>query len=153
MLRETIIYKANLLKCKEAVDQESVKLRPDLILTKRRCGEQHGRFHDRKGDFFREGVDPRNHIGRAVTDKVTHGWWTHASGCPVFWNDACDCGAPLMSKIYQKCPVCEGHGYVTYPFGVAPGQVWSSTDCSNKQCHRCNGTGTVEKPCPLPRAY
>ena len=43
---------------------------------------------------------------------------------------------------WQKCPICEGTGYVAYPYGTAAGQTWSSTDCSNKQCHRCDGTGT-----------
>lgn len=32
----------------------------------RKCGEERGRFYDRRGDFFREGVDPRNHYGRFV---------------------------------------------------------------------------------------
>lgn len=38
----------------------------DLILTKRKCGEQHGRFYDCRGDYFRCGVDTRNHVGRFV---------------------------------------------------------------------------------------
>ena len=36
-----------------------------------RCGESNGRFYDRRGDYFREGVDPRNHVGRFVIDKST----------------------------------------------------------------------------------
>ncbi len=32
----------------------------------RYCGEQNGRFYDRNGNFFREGVDPRNYHGRFV---------------------------------------------------------------------------------------
>lgn len=47
---------------------------------------------------------------------------------------------------WQKCPVCEGHGYVSYPYGNAAGQSWNSTDCSNKQCHRCGGSGTIQRP-------
>ncbi len=31
-----------------------------------KCGEDNGRFYDRRGDYFREGVDPRNHYGRFV---------------------------------------------------------------------------------------
>ena len=66
----------------------------------RRCGEEHivGKFYDRDGYYFREGVDPRNHIGRFV--KVTHGLRNYAScfhliGCPTFWGAHCDCGEPL----------------------------------------------------------
>ena len=43
---------------------------PDLILTQRRCGEKHGNFYDRKGDYFREGVDPRNHVGRVILEDM-----------------------------------------------------------------------------------
>ena len=31
-----------------------------------KCGEQHGQFYDRRGDYFREGIDPRNSFGRFV---------------------------------------------------------------------------------------
>ena len=31
-----------------------------------KCGEQHGRFYDRNGNFFRDGYDPYNHTGRLV---------------------------------------------------------------------------------------
>jgi len=31
-----------------------------------KCGEEYGQFYDRKGDYFRKGVDPRNHYGRFV---------------------------------------------------------------------------------------
>ena len=47
---------------------------------------------------------------------------------------------------WQKCPICEGTGYVAYPYGTAAGQAGSSTDCSNKQCHRCDGIGTISEP-------
>ncbi len=61
----------------------------------RRCGESNGLFYDRRGDYFREGVDPRNHIGRFVTDEITRGQLSNAAGCQYYWRDNCNCGAPL----------------------------------------------------------
>ncbi len=65
-----------------------------------RCGEQNGMFYDRRGDFFREGVDPRNHYGRFVHHfnkhplKV-HPEWKHEYDCPAGFSDRpCDCGEP-----------------------------------------------------------
>ncbi len=52
----------------------------------------------------------------------------------------------IYQGLSQKCPVCIGMGYVSYPYGVAAGQQWTSTDCSNKQCHRCGGSGTIVSP-------
>jgi len=54
----------------------------------------------------------------------------------------------VMSE-WQQCPVCEGTGYVAYAYGTAAGQTWDSTDCSNKQCHRCSGSGTIMRPAPV----
>ena len=33
-------------------------------------GESHGLFYDRKGYFFRDGVDPRNHTGRFMQEDI-----------------------------------------------------------------------------------
>ncbi len=60
-----------------------------------KCGEDSYGFYDRKGWYFREGVDPRNHVGRFVTDEVARGQWVHADGCSFHWSINCDCGAPL----------------------------------------------------------
>lgn len=57
-----------------------------------KCGEDNGRFYDRKGDYFREGVDPRNHVGRFVRMKL-HDGWIHAYDCSAGFSDKpCDCG-------------------------------------------------------------
>lgn len=56
------------------------------------------------------------------------------------------CDHDEHSDEWQKCPVCEGTGYVAYPHGTAAGQSWGSTDCSNKPCHRCGGSGTIVRP-------
>ena len=37
-----------------------------------RCGEEHGQFYDRRGYYFREGIDPRNHYGRFVHHGCEH---------------------------------------------------------------------------------
>ncbi len=54
-----------------------------------RCGEQNGMFYDRKGDYFREGVDPRNTFGRLVE----HSW----KPTNINSSDLCVCGEPKMS--------------------------------------------------------
>ena len=58
----------------------------DMLLNK--CGVElsSGRFYDRKGDFFREGVDPRNHFGRFV--EVERG---HDDGCAAMYSYAERC--------------------------------------------------------------
>lgn len=50
-----------------------------------------------------------------------------------------------MSDRFQKCPVCEGHGFLSYPKGVAPGQKFTSSSTGNFPCHRCAGIGTLDK--------
>lgn len=68
-------------------------------LVGRRCGEQHGRFYDRKGDYFREGVDPRNHVGRFVVRAKPHPCivvyhdCAHAADCPANFSttEPCNC--------------------------------------------------------------
>ena len=59
----------------------------------RRCGEQYGMFYDRKGDLFRDGVDPRNYHGQFVyRSKVRVMDWTHASDCWAAFSDRpCTC--------------------------------------------------------------
>ncbi len=61
----------------------------------RRCGESSGLFYDRRGYYFRDGVDPLNHVGRFVTDEINRGWWVHADGCSMHWSYNCNCGAPF----------------------------------------------------------
>jgi len=52
-----------------------------------------------------------------------------------------------MPSEWQKCPVCDGTGLVSKPFGVAGDQQqWSTTNAAPSMCHRCNGTGTIVKP-------
>ncbi len=34
-----------------------------------KCGEDSIGFYDRRGDYFRQGVDPRNHVGRFVVPR------------------------------------------------------------------------------------
>jgi hypothetical protein len=38
----------------------------------RKCGgeDSEGRFYDRRGDYFRKGVDPRNHFGRFTSYRA-----------------------------------------------------------------------------------
>lgn len=50
-----------------------------------------------------------------------------------------------MSK-YQKCPVCEGHAWLRYPPGTPNGGCWSGASLGPWPCHRCDGTGTIERP-------
>ena len=38
-----------------------------------RCGKDSNGFYDRKGDYFRKGVDPRNYFGRFV-ERPTYQW-------------------------------------------------------------------------------
>ena len=58
-----------------------------------RCGERDGKFYDRRGDYFRPGVDPRNYYGKNVPSNFTE--WMHAYDCPAGFSDSpCDCGEP-----------------------------------------------------------
>ena len=70
-----------------------------------KCGEQNGTFYDRRGDYFREGVDPRNHVGRFLNFGIRkvdshvywlgHTEWVHEYDCPAGFSDSpCDCGVP-----------------------------------------------------------
>ena len=49
-----------------------------------RCGEQNGTVYDRRGNYFREGVDPRNHVGRFVNLGIRkvdrHVYWLGHEG-------------------------------------------------------------------------
>ena len=38
-----------------------------------KCGELNGRYYDRNGDYFRDGIDPRNYFGRLV-NKSNSKW-------------------------------------------------------------------------------
>jgi hypothetical protein len=50
-----------------------------------------------------------------------------------------------MTDRYQLCPVCRGHGVVSYPQGIAPDQPQYTTSSSGPwPCRRCNGVGTLD---------
>ena len=64
------------------------------ILDRGYCGQDSNGFFDRKGDYFRKGVDPRNHVGRLIRMKPRSGW-VHDYDCPAGFSDVlCDCGEP-----------------------------------------------------------
>jgi len=58
-------------------------------------GESHDRFYDRKGYYFRKGVDPRNYYGRFVPVELGHD-----EGCPAQWTYAekCHCSKNVKVK-------------------------------------------------------
>lgn len=58
----------------------------------RRCGEDHHGFYDRKGDHFREGVDPRNYYGRFLPELLDDGKWTSIDDWPELDARCADCG-------------------------------------------------------------
>lgn len=43
----------------------------------------------------------------------------------------------------HRCPVCNGHGYVSYPPGIADGQPFSSSSAGPWPCHACEGGGII----------
>jgi len=51
--------------------------------------------------------------------------------------------APSEAVAWQRCPVCDGHGYLGYPKGVAPGQSFFDSSTGNYPCHACNGRGAL----------
>ncbi len=56
----------------------------------------------------------------------------------------------------QKCPICDGHGLLPYPEGVAYGMGFTSSSAGPWPCHFCKGAKVVgggvrapqEKPAP-----
>lgn len=61
---------------------------------------------------------------------------------------------PLYSAapMAQKCPVCDGHAYLSYPKGVAPGQSFTDSSTGNYPCHACEGRGLLYPHPAPPRA-
>lgn len=53
---------------------------------------------------------------------------------------------------WQRCPVCDGHGLVAYPPGVAYGMQFSTSSAGPWPCQRCNGAGTILRPAPDKRS-
>jgi hypothetical protein len=51
-----------------------------------------------------------------------------------------------MMTMWQRCPVCDGHGTVAYPPFTPPAQPFVSSSCGPWTCHRCGGTGTILTP-------
>jgi len=47
---------------------------------------------------------------------------------------------------WQRCPVCEGHGLVPYPPGVAVSMPFTSSSMGPWVCPTCKGIGKIEKP-------
>ena len=48
-----------------------------------------------------------------------------------------------MSDGFQACPVCHGHGVLSYPSGVVYGQTFTSTSTGPWECHHCKGMKVV----------
>lgn len=44
---------------------------------------------------------------------------------------------------WQKCPVCDGHGLVMYPPGLARGQDWSGISSGPWRCECCHGARAI----------
>jgi len=79
-----------------AVISEYLRMSGAMLLG-RRCGENSTGFYDRKGDYFRKGVDPRNHVGRHILRKTQD--WGHTIGCHWLFSPelagqerVCTCG-------------------------------------------------------------
>ncbi len=67
----------------------------DMRLDILKCGEDSsGRFYDRKGDYFREGIDPRNYYGRLVPIELGHD-----DDCPAKWTYTEKCRCSKATKI------------------------------------------------------
>jgi len=67
----------------------------DTVAMLDRCGVDNYGFYDRRGDYFREGINPRNYFGRFVRMEPRSGW-AHDYNCPAGFSDrSCDCGAPI----------------------------------------------------------
>lgn len=43
----------------------------------------------------------------------------------------------------HKCPVCDGHGVVSYPPGTAVGVPFISSSAGPWPCTPCNGSGII----------
>jgi hypothetical protein len=54
-----------------------------------------------------------------------------------------------VTRLWQTCPVCNGHGIVVHGFFAYPaGQPFDSTSTGPDPCRRCEGTGTIIAPPP-----
>lgn len=47
---------------------------------------------------------------------------------------------------WQRCPICDGHGWLSYPPGTPAHVPFHGTSVGPWQCHRCEGAGTIETP-------
>lgn len=52
--------------------------------------------------------------------------------------------SPERGEPEQRCPVCEGHGFLNYPKGIAHDQPsFTASEAGPWPCHRCEGKGTL----------
>lgn len=59
--------------------------------------------------------------------------------------------SPEGGEPEQRCPVCDGHGFLNYPKGVARNQEFFTASGSGPwPCHRCEGKGTLALRLPSP---
>lgn len=54
--------------------------------------------------------------------------FTHETRTPIMW---------------QKCPVCEGHGYVQGGFYITTPGSDGISDSTSEQCRTCKGRGII----------